>query len=213
MDSIIKQYNARQFEELSWCQKEGIMYQTDMSRSVDYGEDYFNKYCNYEETQIAQRLNQGRTSITGRYCNSILDIGIGSGEFIKNCKIRAYGYDINPLGIQWLKDKDLYINPYESMPNVDGLCFWDSLEHIPDPNALLSKIKSGQYVFISIPIFDDLGKIKQSKHYRPDEHYYYFTKDGMIKYMTDSNFKILDVSDFEILAGREGIYTFVFRKI
>ena len=99
------------------------------------------------------------------------------------------------------------------MPNVDGLCFWDSLEHIPNPSALLSRINSGQYVFISIPIFDDLAKVKQSKHYRPDEHYYYFTKDGMIKYMTDLNFKTLDISDFEISAGREGIYTFVFRKI
>ena len=98
------------------------------------------------------------------------------------------------------------------MPEVDGLSFWDSLEHIPNPNALLSLMRSGQYAFIALPIFEDLEKVKQSKHYKPNEHYYYFSKDGMIKYMQDSNFTLIEITDDESQAGREGILTFVFLK-
>lgn len=212
MDPIIKNYSSISFAELSWCQEEGIMFQTDMTRSVDYGVDYYEKYIKYEATDIATKLNEGRTTVTEKYCTSILDIGIGSGEFIKSSQIEVFGFDINPVAVQWLKDQGIYRNPYDQMPNVGGLSFWDSLEHIPNPNALLSLLRHGQFAFISIPIFADLQKVKQSKHYRPDEHYYYFTKEGMVKYMTDSNFKLIEIEDFEIKAGREDILTFVFQK-
>lgn len=212
MDTIIKNYSSTPFAELSWCQAEGIMFQTDMTRSVNYGADYYEKYVKYEATDIATKLNEGRTSITEKYCNSILDIGIGSGEFIKSSRIKVFGFDINPVAVQWLKDQNLYYNPYDNMPDVGGLSFWDSLEHIPNPNQLLSLLRQNQYAFISIPIFKDLGKVKESKHYRPDEHYYYFTKEGMVKYMTDSNFNLIEIDNFEIKAGREDILTFVFQK-
>jgi|688.fasta_scaffold17139_14 hypothetical protein len=212
MDPIIARYSSISFDELSWCQNEGIMYQTDMSQSVEYGVDYYEKYVGYESTIIAKKLNEGRTNITSRFCESILDIGVGSGEFIKNSKIKTYGFDINPVAVEWLKKLDLYKDPYLDMPDVDGLTFWDSLEHIPDPNALLCLMQSNQYAFISIPIFDDLQKIKMSKHYRPNEHYYYFTQEGLKKYMEDSGFKFIACEGFEIEAGREDILTFVFRK-
>lgn len=211
MDLIIEKYIATAFDELSWCKAEGIMYQTDMTQSVDYGIDYYKNYVTLEATEIANKLNACRTAITQKYCNSILDIGIGSGEFIRSSSIKVYGFDINPIAIKWLQDQELYLDPYVEMPNVEGLSFWDSLEHIPNPNALLSLIKDGQYAFISLPIFEDLEKIKQSKHYKPNEHYYYFTKDGMIKYMTDSNFKLIEINDDESKAGRENILTFVFQ--
>lgn len=212
MDSIIKNYQSTPYEELSWCKNEDIMYQTDMSKSVEYDVNYYEKYVRYESTEIATKLNEGRRNITEKYCKTILDIGIGSGEFIKSSKIKIYGYDINPVAIQWLKEKSLFQDPYQNMPHVDGLTFWDSLEHIPNPNELLSLVNSGQYAFISIPIFNDLKYVKKSKHYRPNEHYYYFTKNGMIKYMTDSNFSLIEIDDFETRAGREEILTFVFKK-
>lgn len=214
MDPVIKLYKSTPFDELSLCE-EGVCYQTDMNQSVDYGAEYYEKYINYESTEIAKKLNAGRTKITELYCDSILDIGIGSGEFIKcsNFEFGIFGFDINPVAVEWLKSNYLYKNPYEDMPPVDGLSFWDSLEHIPNPNELLSLMRKNQYAFISIPIFEDLKKLKSSKHYRPNEHYYYFTKDGLVKYMKDSNFKLIEIDDFEIKAGRQDILTFVFQKI
>ena len=212
MDPIIQKYNSVPFSELSWCNDHGIMYQTDMSTSVDYAKDYYEKYISYEKTEIATKLNEGRTKITEKYCNNLLDIGIGSGEFIKESKIPAYGFDINEIAVKWLKEIGLYVDPYNKMPDVGGLTFWDSLEHIPNPNALLSLVKSKQYVFISIPIFDNLFNLKKSKHYRPNEHYYYFTANGIVKYMKDSGFSVVEIDDFEIKSGREDIMTFVFQK-
>jgi hypothetical protein len=212
MDKIIKNYLSEPFFELNFCKKEGIMYQNDMSQSVDYGIDYYEKYIKYESTEIAKKINKGRTAITEKYCDSILDIGIGSGEFIKSSQIKVFGFDINPFAIKWLKEKEIFINPFEKMPEVGGLSFWDSLEHMKNPNSILSLVKSGQYVFISIPIFKNLIKVKESKHYRPNEHYYYFTKKGMIKYMKDSNFSFVENQNFETKSGRENILTFVFKK-
>lgn len=212
MDKVIEKYWCVPFNELNYCPNEGIMYQRDMTLSVEYDKDYFNKYINYENTSIANKINHGRTSITEKYCNSILDIGIGSGEFIKSSKIKTYGFDINSMAIDWLKEKDIFANPYEKMPDVTGLTFWDSLEHIPKPSDLLSLIPSNFYIFISMPIISDLIRITENKHYKPNEHYYYFTSNGMIKWMKDSNFSLIEMSDFETKSGREEITTFVFKK-
>jgi len=213
MDPIISKYEYQEFEELNWCKKEGIMYQRDMSKSVKYDNNYYQKYVNYENTDISKKINQGRKNITEKYCLSVLDIGIGSGEFIKNSGIKVYGFDINEKAIEWLNNLGLFLDPYKEMPKVDGLSFWDSLEHIPNPNDLLSLFKPDQYAFVSVPTFTDLSKVKNNKHYRPDEHYYYFTIDGMIRSMKDSNFELIEVDDFETQAGREDITTFVFRKL
>lgn len=212
IDPIIGSYSSIPFAELNWCNEQGVMYQRDMSASVEYDKDYFNKYIGYDSTNIAVTLNAGRTKITQKYCKSLLDIGIGSGRFIKESSIPVFGFDINQVAINWLKSQNLFVDPYKSMPDVEGLTFWDSLEHIPNPNELISLMHSGQYAFISIPIFVDLIKVKESKHYRPNEHYYYFTASGLIKYMDDSGFDIIEVDQFEIEAGREDVFTFVFRK-
>ena len=212
MDRIIKEYASVPFGELNYCFKQGIMYQRDTTASVEYDQQYFENYVHLEGSEIAEKLNAGRTSITEKYCNSLLDIGIGSGEFIKKSKIHVLGFDINPVGIEWLKERNLFADPYVEMPEVDGLTFWDAIEHFSDPNALLSLIRPGMYAFVSLPIFDNLLKIRQSKHYKPNEHYLYFTALGLIEFFNDSGFNLVEMSDQEMRAGRDSIGTFVFRK-
>jgi hypothetical protein len=192
---------------------DGIATQKDKTKSVEYSENYFEKYVKYEGTPIAVALNNSRVTITEKYCkNTLLDIGIGSGEFIKLSNIKVYGFDINPYGVEWLKSKGLFVNPYEETVNVEGWTFWDSLEHFPEPQDILTKILPTQYTFISIPIFDNILTIKQSKHYRENEHYYYFTASGLISYMEKSGFTFIEQLDSEIKAGRKDILTFVFLK-
>lgn len=213
MDNIIKKYNTVPFGELSYCIDEGIMYQTDMTQSVEYDKDYFEKYIGYEDTNISKGINDNRISLTEKYCKTVLDIGIGSGEFIKKSNVKVFGYDINPYGIAWLKEKELYVNPYlDDTSHIEGWSFWDTLEHITHPHELWGKLLPNKYVFISIPIFDSLLTVKGNKHYRPNEHYYYFTLNGFKKYMEDTGFEYIEHNDKETLAGREGILTFVFLK-
>jgi len=211
-DKVIGSYPYVYYGDLNWCIEKEIAYQRDNEKSVEYGEDYYKKYINYENTEISKKLNRGRISITEKYCKEILDIGIGSGEFIRGLNIKAFGFDINKYAIDWLKKENIYINPYEKMPKVCGITFWDSLEHIPKPSEILSTVKTNQYVFISMPIFRSISDVKSSKHYRPNEHYYYFTCKGLNYYMSDLGFKLIEIDDFETQAGREDILTFVFQK-
>ena len=215
MEKIITAYPSVPFGELVYCYENEILYQKDTSISVPYEKDYFEKYVSYEDTEISIKLNEFRTAITKKYCKSLLDIGIGSGEFIKKSSIKVFGYDINPIAIEWLNQRGLLLDPYTGKKlsmRIEGVSLWDALEHIPDPSDLLSRFSPGQYVFISIPIFSDLLKVRESKHYRPNEHYYYYTEAGLRKFMAEHRFKFIEMSDAEIQAGREGIYSFVFRR-
>lgn len=213
MNFLLEQYPfVHQDDDLIYF--DGIAVQKNRSKSVEYDADYFDKYVGYEGTPISIRLNENRVAITEKYCEkSLLDIGIGSGEFIKSSNLKTYGFDINPFGVTWLKSRDLYVNPYEYLPSdIGGWTFWDSLEHFSEPQDILTKIPVGHYAFISIPICRDVLEVKEWKHYRPDEHYYYFTEVGLIEYMRASGFKFFECNNAEIEAGRQDILTFVFLR-
>lgn len=214
MEQFLLQNGQKLGSDLILVKELGYAYQADRSRSVAYDEAYFDKYRNYEGSPVAVELNKFRTSITQKYCkNTILDVGIGSGEFIKSSKLNAYGSDINPVAIQWLKDREKYIDLADGIPDwIDGICCWDVLEHLPSPTEFLSKLKVGQWLFVSIPIFDDLTTIHDSKHHRPDEHYWYFTAWGLVRYVEKQGFRVFETTWAETRAGREGIGSFVFHK-
>lgn len=209
--------NFKSVPDLTTNIKNGMAYQVDRSVSIPYNDAYFDEYKRRGETKIGKELNRRRFETVTRVCpqNKILDIGVGALNFIDMIKDRAYGYDIMDKSVKLLKEKELYIDPYKEWPNdISGVTFWDSLEHLPDPNKLLSKLNIYNFVFVSIPIIEDIMKVKTWKHYKPNEHYWYFTRKGFINWMRNFGF-ILEgaVLDFEIKAGRTDIYTFIFRKI
>lgn len=222
LDKVIAQYPAMVVDNnLVFCPIHQLAYQKDMTKSVEYDKDYFEKYINYEGTDIAKGINHARTDVTEKYCKTLVDIGIGSGEFIKSSKLKVYGYDINQYGISWLKERELYVDPHDKIPNdVDGFTFWDTLEHMVRPSDFLDLIPVGCFAFVSIPLFEKfhsesevLGALKNNKHYRPNEHYYYFNRKSFCMFMTDCGFELIEDNEKEIDAGREGIYTFIFKKV
>jgi hypothetical protein len=138
-----------------------------------------------------------------------LDIGIGCGDFIETNGF-SKGYDICERARLWLKDRFLYVDPYtEKLDHIASVTFFDSLEHIRDIEGIL-KLISGKVVVISIPIFDGLRDAVASKHFRADEHFHYFTREGLISLMGSFGFKLQGLSDGESRLGREGILTFSF---
>lgn len=216
---IIGTYEYELLGDLNHCKSHGILYQNDMSGSVEYDRDYFDKYISYMSTEISYKINQGRVNLIIDYIDSqqsILDIGVGSLEFINFLNAhKVYGYDINPVAVDILTKKNIYLDPYKDNLNIiHGVSFWDSLEHIKDPYKLLSRFKEGTFVFISLPIIEekDINSIRQNKHYKPNEHYYYFTDKGIKTYMNDCKYRFIEERDFEIQAGRENIYSYVFVK-
>lgn len=213
MDPVISSYEFVKFmDNLNYCKDHGIVYQNN-DQSIDYGKEYFENYVQREGTDIAKRLNRFRTELTERYCKVVLDIGIGSGEFIKSSSIKAYGYDVNPYGVEFLKERNIFVDPYKNIPSdVKGFCFWDTMEHIAEPSKLIEKFKAGSYLFISLPIFNDFEKLKASKHFKPKEHLIYFSEKGLEKFLIDCNCRVLETSNAETNIGREGVLTFTAKK-
>lgn len=202
---------ARLDGDLVVSETHGFAYQHDMSLSVSYADDYFDKYVGYEGTEIAKRINAARVSLVNRHAGpdaGILDIGIGSGEFIKS-RPNTFGFDINPKAVAWLKGQKRWS---DSFCVFEGFTFWDVLEHVREPESYFRKIQVGAFLFVSIPVFDSVSKVKKSKHYRPNEHYYYFTEQGFVNWMFEHRFRLLEANDHETKAGREGIMSFAFRK-
>lgn len=214
MDTIIAKYDVvNSTADLVYCQD--LAYQKDMNQSIEYGTEYFENYVKRADTDISCKINQARINLSEKYCDKcILDIGIGSGEFIRRSTMKVYGYDINPHGVAWLKERHLFVNPYEEMhKDVQGVSLWDTLEHIKNPQELFAKIPTGTFMFVSLPTFNDLTTLTSSKHYKPNEHYYYFTIPGFIRFITDSGFNCVEHNDDETKAGREGITSFACLKV
>lgn len=208
MDRFVGRFQADPDGDLAVCA--GVAYQRDMSNLVAYDDAYYAKCRSYEDQDIALKINAGRIKLVSDFygAGALLDVGIGSGEFIKK-RPNTYGFDVNPVAIEWLKRNDLWA---QYPTDFGAHSYWDVLEHVPDPGIYLNWTQLHGFLFTSIPIFEDLRRIRESKHYRPGEHLYYFTEQGFTDWMQMHGFVKLAVQQFEIDAGRESIYSFAFRR-
>lgn len=210
MDRFIEAFEAIPDDDLMLCHEHGVAYQRDMTRSVPYNETYFDKCAGYRGQTIAKCINVARVRLVDQFLprvEPVLDVGIGSGEFIES-HANAWGHDINPKAIAWLKKKRLWA---PDLTSFNAFTFWDVLEHVPDPNLYFAQMRSGSLLFTCLPIFDDLNRIRESKHYRPDEHFYYWTECGFTNWMKLHGFRLLARGTDEIAAGRDSILSFAFR--
>jgi SAM-dependent methyltransferase len=207
MDSFIARMAASEDGDLMMC--DGVAYQSDMSKQIKYNGEYFNKCLSYEDQPIALAINSGRVALVNKYVGpdaGVLDVGVGSGEFIKK-RPNTFGYDINPNAIEWLKANYRWSDGFAAF---DAFTFWDVLEHLETPDDYFRRIHEGAYLFTSLPIFPDLTTIRESRHYRPGEHLYYFTDAGFVRWMGSHGFKMLERDNYEIVAGRDNILSYAF---
>lgn len=214
MDTLIKRFDNVKDEDLVICAERGVAYQRKMGRGrIQYDRSYFDVYRELEGTPIAAALNAARCAMVARYLTAgakVWDVGIGSGAFIGAAKAAGFeltGFDICPDAVGWLKE----VNLYEEDPSkADAVTFWDSLEHIEEPEHILNKIRRGAVVIVALPIMADILKVRESKHYKPGEHLYYWTEDGFVSWMALRGFRLLEKSAHEVEAGRESIGAFAF---
>lgn len=222
MDKIIKRFDSTVDADLALCEHRGVAYQRNMSLGrVQYDQNYQEKVKAYEGSPIAKKVNEGRVSMLARHLPDweedrrkrkakVLDWGAGSGEFMRAAIASGYemkGYDLNPVVQVALEQRGQAAgDPYP----FDAITMWDTIEHMDQPGSVLQCIKKGSHFFVSVPIFEDLKKIRESKHYRPGEHLYYWTAEGFIGWMAIWGFRLLESSNHEIEAGRESIGAFAF---
>jgi len=177
---------------------------------ISYEHDYWNKYLVMDNTPLGDELTKARKDLVDwYYSGNVVDIGIGGGKFVTAMGTQGFGYDVNADAINWLMANDRFCDPYASP--VDCITCWDSLEHIPNPEALIHQVK--EYVFVSLPIFDNPATITKSKHYRPGEHIWYWSDFGLIKWFKELGFINIEKNSMETELGREAISTYVFRRV
>jgi hypothetical protein len=190
---------------LQWLPELGIGYYP--VRATPYDAAYFEKYVRMACTDMGRALNDARIALVNKYTDGqVIDIGIGSGAFVEG-RPNTWGYDINPAAVDWLARKKLYRHPFKA---ADALTFWDSLEHIHDPTLILQGAR--RFAFVSCPIYDNDRHILRSKHYRPDEHCWYWTVHGLFAFMEHFAFEVVEMNRMETTLGREDIGTFVFKR-
>ncbi|MBI3150077.1 MAG: methyltransferase domain-containing protein [Betaproteobacteria bacterium] len=216
MNRLIKRFDSSKDEDLRLCMHRGIAYQRDMGAApIAYDDAYHDHYQKLEGSSVAASLNAGRCAMLARHApaeSSVLDIGAGCGTFVRAARswgFQAKGFDIIPKTVAHLKS----IGAFADNPDgFDVVTFWDSLEHIEEPEMVLKRVNRGCVVLAAIPIFEDLTRIRESKHYKPGEHLYYFTRKGFVDWMALYGFRLLEESAHETDAGRDSIGAFAFRR-
>ena len=146
------------------------------------------------------------------YRGRLLDVGIGSGAFINKRNGSktglTLGYDINPAGKTWLHERWLWLDPYEV--KVHAVSMWDVLEHIKDFRPLLANVE--KWLFIALPLFRNVEHVLKSKHFRKNEHFWYYEKRGLVSIMQMLGFDLVEYNQNETLLGREDIGSFAFKR-
>lgn len=157
-----------------------------------YGGDYAAAY----DKRPAIEMSWVRIAHLFRFLRSgrVLDIGYGNGEFIRQslkAGYQAFGYDTH-------KDKtDLpVVKSIEG--RWDAVTFFDSWEHIEDI-SFIDELDAGLFVVTvpNLPSLADEDFVLNWKHYKPNEHLHYFTRDSVLRFLSRHGYILLDVSDIE----------------
>jgi hypothetical protein len=197
---------------LTWFPDLGLGYYPVENGNDPYDQEYFNRFHRDANTNLGKALMRARHNfVEQHYRGPLIDVGIGSGAFVElrtNRGRPTYGYDVNPAGVEWLEQRKLLVDPY--LVRFQAVSLWDVLEHLYDFQSLLANVHD--WVFLSLPIFNDMHHAIGSKHFRPTEHYWYFTREGLIYAMRVCGFELVSESNVETELGRDGIGTFAFRR-
>ena len=178
--------------------------------------DYFAEYQVLATTEMGKAITMNRVALVQCTLEDpeapVLDVGIGCGAFLE-----AYGwaggFDVDPKAIAWLVRNGAYVDLYnEDVGRYKALTLWDSLEHIEDPGAIFDRPDAPEFVFISTPIYTSMEDVLESKHFKPNEHCWYFTSEGLCEMLAEYGYGLLEHNSDESDLGREAIETFVFRK-
>ncbi len=148
------------------------------------------KYSLAKKVSLISKLNEGK--------GSLLDIGAGTGEFLKIAKDKGWsvqGVEVNKKAREFASKKEVVL--YENLDTVLGSQFdvvslWHVLEHLPNLKDTVTKIESlvkpGGTLLIAVPNFNSLD----AKHYKEfwaaydvPRHLWHFSMESMRKIISD----------------------------
>lgn len=198
--------NSLAQEQLVWLPELGVGWYP--VKESPYDDAYWQNYRQMDATPVGTVLTARRVDWARRWganAARTVDVGIGGGRFCVEfgCK----GWDINPHALEWLLSSGRALDP--SLRKVDTATFWDSLEHIHDPRPILANVE--RCVLVSMPIYRNVAHILGSKHFKKDEHCWYFSAEGLTRFMERHGFTLAGWNTME-QPEREDIETFAFMR-
>lgn len=189
-----------------WSEELGYGWHT--APAMHYDSGYFAHYQKLDATPMGAALTKARVELVSKYTTPSYgcDIGIGGGRYVEESN--GFGFDVCPDAVSWLEDNGRLA---EQEYGLQVATCWDSLEHIPEPEKLLARVR--EWLFVSMPIYKDMQGVLTSKHYKPGEHLHYWTLAGFIAWCERQGFEVQEVNHAEEELGREGITSFAFRRV
>jgi hypothetical protein len=159
-----------------------------------YDLEYYRKYEEYSNTLLGQKINESRWNLIEQYVKghkTILDWGCATGSFIRASSngYKVFGYDINPHSP--FRDKDITSAGY------DAVTAWDVVEHMENPLKWAESLNAKHLIVLTPDASRLRGKFDGWKHYRPDEHQHYFTKESLVKFMDRAGFIVRELNHDE----------------
>jgi len=131
---------------------------------------------------------------------SILDVGSGEGRFGESLDEK---YEVVSLEAPFARIKNKSVLKidflkFKAKKSFDAICFWESLEHTPNPRSYLEKsfnmLKKGGYLFIEYPEFNCFeSKLFGENWFHLDtpRHTFHLTDAGTSDLIKRSGFKIV----------------------
>jgi hypothetical protein len=162
-----------------------------------------------DHTPMSAALTRERVGLVQRYWSGpVVDVGIGGGAFLR-AHPDCTGIDVNPDALEYLRDR----GQLHEDSTCEALTFWDSAEHMPLDALATLLATCSVWCFISMPIYADEADCLASKHFKPGEHLTYFTHFGLVRFMRDHGWSLVEYNDMETQLGRESIGSYAFMRV
>lgn len=179
-------------------------------QSKEYISHYKDNTLKSKMYQYVQKLNEKyKLKIINKYKSTgkLLDYGCGDGkflEFMKNKNFSILGYEPNKKAAKSAENKigkNNIINSIDCIENnsIDIITLWHVLEHIHNPEEILSKLKlklkNDGCILIAVPNYKSFDAKFYKEHWAAwdvPRHIYHYSKEGAINFFNKNNFKVIN---------------------
>jgi len=136
----------------------------------------------------------------------LLDIGAGTGDFLAKAKAKGWevnGTEPNAKALAIAEEKGIFLNPGIQNPEPqshDVITMWHVLEHIPDTEKQLSRLKSllkpEGTLIIAVPNYKSFDAHYYGAHwaaYDVPRHLWHFSKTSITKLCSDNDLEVIRI--------------------
>ncbi len=171
-------------------------------------------YASYAEDATGYfRTFERKADILARHLpkGKVLEVGCAAGFFLKVLEKR--GYDVHGVEVagsivtharDTLKLKNIFHGPLEEYPgekgSFDAVMFWDVIEHLPDPIAVLklarTYLKPGGWLFLQTQDVSSLTRRALGAkwtHFKQLEHVWHFSPSTARELLSRAHFDVVEI--------------------